>query len=339
MAQKADRPIKVIFWGTPEFVLPVLQKLYHSDLIQLQAVVTAPDRPAGRGMRLTASPVKSWAQKNNLPVFTPDKSSLQSRQWLDQLPPADICLLAAYGQIIPLELLNWPKHGFVNLHPSLLPRYRGASPVAAAIIRGDKLTGMSFMLMDQKLDHGPVIAQFDHPIDWQLNRAQLTQQLFERAAQVVDLVIKHYLAQTSPQSLPFALNWYQPPQAQDHSQASFTPMFDKQAGYLSFDTLQTILQQHVLALSSWPEKIQKLITDVYQDTQADWQLYRLVKGLNPWPGVWTVLPQTINSKFAGKRVKLVDAQFDQAKQQLGQLSAIPAGGQTISWSRLIASSV
>lgn len=151
-----DVSYKIIFAGTPEFAVPALQAIWHSQH-QLVAVYTQPDRPSGRGRTLTMTPVKKWALNHDLPIFTPP--SLKNENALQQLQrlQADVMVVAAYGLLLPPPILETPHYGCINIHASLLPRWRGASPIQSALLAGDSETGITIMQMDQGLDSGDML--------------------------------------------------------------------------------------------------------------------------------------------------------------------------------------
>src|SRR3989304_2949989 len=150
---------RIIFFGTPVFGQIVLRKL-SDDNFNIVAVVTQPNRPVGRDQKLTPSPVKTLANERKIPVLTPaDKTKLLATgSRLLALKPT-LLVVASYGMIIPQEILRLPEKGALNVHPSLLPKYRGASPIQAAILNGETETGVTIILMDEQMDHGPILAQ------------------------------------------------------------------------------------------------------------------------------------------------------------------------------------
>ena len=151
--------MNVLFFGTPDFSVPTLRALIDAPGISVGAVFTQPDRPSGRGGKISLSPIKELALKYTIPVFQPNslrKEFSSLRPALEELGPFDIGVVIAFGQILPLEVLQFPKHGCVNIHASLLPRWRGAAPIQRAIQAGDEETGVCLMRMDQGLDTGPV---------------------------------------------------------------------------------------------------------------------------------------------------------------------------------------
>ena len=159
------QPIPTLIFGSGAFALPVLTCLLDSTLVDVRAVITAPPRPAGRKGELRPSPVAVATQSRGIPTWTP--TSLRERAVLEQLgaEAAELIVLADYGRIIPAAVLEMPGYGALNLHPSLLPRHRGASPVPAAILEADDKTGVTLMRMDEGLDTGPILAQLEVALD------------------------------------------------------------------------------------------------------------------------------------------------------------------------------
>ncbi len=157
--------LNIVFMGTPDFAEESLKKIYESNH-NILAVVTTLDKPKGRGMKLQPTPVKEYALKNNLKIYQPEKvrGNTEFIEEIKTLNPDVICVVA-YGKILPKELLEIPKYGCVNVHPSLLPKYRGSTPIQTAIINGDKTTGVTTMYMDEELDSGDIILQEEIKIE------------------------------------------------------------------------------------------------------------------------------------------------------------------------------
>ncbi len=146
---------KIVFFGNPEFALPALESLIR-EKYQIIGVITAPDKPVGRKHILTSPPVKVLAQKNGLAVYQPENKA-ELLEIMKNLQP-DLAIVAAFGMIFSKEVLSIPKYGFINIHPSILPRWRGPTPIQTAILNGDEKTGITLFLMDEKVDHGPIIS-------------------------------------------------------------------------------------------------------------------------------------------------------------------------------------
>ncbi len=309
-------PTPAIFFGSPPEVIPILKSLIDNPDINLLAVVTQPDRPVGRKKILTPTAVKKFALENHLLTLTPYdlteeflwelKNLLNSSTLAPSPSPLvpDLAVLAAYGQILPHHLLTYPKYGFINLHPSLLPQYRGATPTVAPILKGEATTGLTFMHMDEAMDHGPIIAQFNEAVFPNDTRDTLTSRLFQKAAPILPKVIEAYLnfkkytlhtsngAIEQGSGLSYQLSL--PPTEQSHSQATFTKLLNRHDGFISWQLLELTLNGQPAPLDLFPPKLQALIADLYQPEMSSTFLERLIRALSPWPGVWTTLP---NSKL------------------------------------------
>ncbi|MBI4049305.1 MAG: methionyl-tRNA formyltransferase [Candidatus Doudnabacteria bacterium] len=228
--------MKIIFIGTTKFGIPTLEIL--NTKYQILAVITQPDQPVGRKKTITPPPIKVWAQKNGIPVLQPEKLSDTRNQITDIMP--DLLLVAAYGQLIPKEILDIPKYGSINVHGSLLPKYRGASPTQTAILNGDKTTGITLFLMDEKLDHGPVIAQQTLTIDDHTSYLSLYKRLSETSAGLVSKTLPQWFAgQIKP--IP-----------QDENQASYTKIFSWQDGRIDWTKKASEIEKKILSLNPEP---------------------------------------------------------------------------------------
>jgi methionyl-tRNA formyltransferase len=230
--------IRIVFMGSPDFALPALAALDQN--FSLVGVVTQPDRPAGRGRELTPPPVKVLAQELGLPVIQP--ANLRQPEALEQLQTWDpeIIVVAAFGQILRPNVLDLPPHGCVNVHASLLPRWRGAAPVQAAILHGDKTTGVTIMKMDPGVDTGPILAQKSIPIDPLDNAGTSSPKLAQLGA---DLLVE---------ILPSYVHGEIEPEPQDNSQATYAPMLKKSDGELDFSETAEVLARKVRAYNPWP---------------------------------------------------------------------------------------
>ena len=177
--------MRVVFMGTPAFAIPVLEALNGTPDIEVVGVVTPPDRPGARGRTLVMPPVKSHALAQGLPVLQPPTlRSEKAQQTLANLSP-DVIVVAAYGRFLPPPVLSLPSNGCLNLHPSLLPRYRGPAPVVTAILDGEAATGVSLMVLDQGMDTGPVIAYRQVDLTGEENAETLTADLFRLGAELL----------------------------------------------------------------------------------------------------------------------------------------------------------
>jgi methionyl-tRNA formyltransferase len=229
---------RIVFMGTPDFAVPILQTLLQTQTVA--GVVTQPDRPAGRGQALRPSPVKELALQANLPLYQPaslrpPENAGPIRDWAPEA-----IVVAAYGQILRPHVLSLPPHGCINVHASLLPRWRGASPIHHAILAGDPETGISLMQMDAGLDTGPVYVQEAIPV----HPAETAETLHDRlAARGAEMVHRH---------LDDILAGRLAPQPQDETAATYAPMIKKEEGELDWQEPAVALERRVRAMTPWP---------------------------------------------------------------------------------------
>lgn len=230
--------MRIVFMGSPDFALPSLEALIRD--FDVVGVVTQPDRPAGRGRKLTPPPVKQLAQARSIPVIQP--KSFKGSQALDQLVEwqPEYIVVAAFGQILPPAVLEVPSDRCINVHASLLPRWRGAAPIQAAILHGDEQTGVTIMQMDPGLDTGPILAQQGIPIQPSDTAGDLSDKLADLGAQL--------LADTLPRVASGEIS----PQAQDDERATYAPMLHKSDGLLHFDQPAEQLARQIRAYDPWP---------------------------------------------------------------------------------------
>ncbi len=225
--------------GNPGFSLPTLRTV-HSLWGDPVGVYTAPDRRRGRGLARGFSDIKAFSVEKGWPVFQPPslKREAAIQQFLDLAP--DLVVVAAYGLLIPTEMLNVPKHGFLNIHPSLLPRYRGPSPISSAILDGVEETGVSLMLLDEGMDTGPVLAQQATKILPGERADALTVRLFEMGA--------HLLTESAPQWIDRHI----PPQPQDSDLATYTAKLTREDGRVDWTESAGLLCRRFRAYTPWP---------------------------------------------------------------------------------------
>ncbi|OGZ43924.1 MAG: methionyl-tRNA formyltransferase [Candidatus Ryanbacteria bacterium RIFCSPHIGHO2_02_FULL_45_17b] len=232
--------MKIIFFGTPDFAVTILKALIDAHMSPI-AVVTTPDKPAGRGHIITSPPVKTFVEKYTIPVFQPEK--LKDETFLHTLQNlnADVFVIASYGKILPQNLLDIPLKGTINVHPSLLPRHRGPSPIQSAILAGDSTTGITLMLTDKEMDHGPIIATCSwHIADSNSTYAQLHDKLAELGG---DLLVK---------TLPRWIAGEITPQEQHHPEATYTKLLTKEDGHIDWTKSAKEIDRMVRALNPWP---------------------------------------------------------------------------------------
>lgn len=229
------------FFGTPELAVFVLDELEKAGLVPAR-VVTAPDAPKGRGLILTPSPVKVWAQERGIHVDTPKSLKKLTEEEFKQLFPGDheFAILAAYGKIIPQNLIDIFPKGILNVHPSLLPLYRGASPLEYQLLDGVTEFGTTLMKLDVECDHGPIIGMRQITFDTYPTKAQLGEKGFREGGKM----ITQYLA-------PYLTGVLQPIE-QDHSKATFTKKITKEMGELKLTDNSTENYRKFLAYEGWP---------------------------------------------------------------------------------------
>jgi len=232
--------MKIVFFGTPDYVLPIL-RLVHKKFVTgpgkspIAAVVTQPPRPVGRKQTPSFSPIDKWAHEHKIPIY------YSASDLIENPPDATLGILASYGEIIRKDVINLFPQGILVIHPSLLPKYRGASPVPAAIANGEPITGVSIIKMDEKMDHGPIIAQSKEEILPGETSESLRNRLFEKSAGVLIELLTPYLQGK--------INL----KVQDDAEASFTKLMKKEDGFFNMDEKNPVeIERLVRAMSPWP---------------------------------------------------------------------------------------
>ena len=233
-------PLRLVFMGTPDFAVPALDALLDAghDVV---GVFTQPDRRSGRGRRLSAPPVKEFAETRGLTVFQPVslREDAETRQHISDLAP-DAIVVAAYGLFLPEETLAVPRLGCLNIHPSLLPRHRGPSPIATAIMEGDETTGVTIMLLDEGMDTGPTLSQYETPIGADENCDQLTARLFDVGANLLT------------ETLDLWGDGSITPTPQDDASATVTRRLQRSDGQIDWNDTAESIARRVRAFTPWP---------------------------------------------------------------------------------------
>ncbi|MBL8055160.1 MAG: methionyl-tRNA formyltransferase, partial [Anaerolineales bacterium] len=231
-------PVRLVYMGTPDFAVPSLRAL--TALGQVVGVVTQPDRPAGRGQKLSPPPVKQFALAAGLPIIQPAR--LREPEAMAQLTAwqPDLIVVAAFGQLLKPAVLDLPRWGCLNVHASLLPRWRGAAPIAAALLAGDAETGVTLMRMDPGLDTGPLLARRAEAIRPDDTTPALTARLAEAGAALL------------AEQLPAYLRGELRAEPQDPALATYAPQLKKEDGRLDFSQPAEALARRVRALLPWP---------------------------------------------------------------------------------------
>ena len=273
------KKIRIAYFGSPDFAADFLEKLITdvliNQLIDIKLIVTQPDMQVGRKQILTPTPVKITALKHNLRFLEIGNFLGQ----LDQLEISnfDLALVYAFGELIPKELLGLPKYGFWNIHPSLLPKYRGPSPIATPLINGDETTGVTIIKMDEEIDHGLIIAQQSLTIKKTDQRPDLEKKLTDLAFEMFKKLIGEDTKFFAVFGFPSKNFGIEPLTPQNDKLATYTKKLTKQDGFI---------------------EISKLKNQISKNSE---ELFNLFRGLIPWPGIWTLVD--INGQQ--KRLKII----------------------------------
>lgn len=243
--------IKIIFWGTPEFSLPSLETLIHHGY-DVVTVITNPDEPAGRRQIITPPPAKVLAEKNHIPVFQPH--TLVNANEKFEIPDADLFVVAAYGKIIPQKILELPRFGALNIHPSLLPRWRGPSPIQYTILSGDTQTGVTIIQMDEFMDHGPIVAERQLEIS-KINYTNLHDKLAYEGAQL--------LIKTIPQWLRHEIT----PIPQNDAKVTYSKKLTKDDGRINWSRPADEIERMIRAFNPWPGA-----WTIWPDNEHPWRI-------------------------------------------------------------------
>jgi methionyl-tRNA formyltransferase len=226
--------VRLVFFGTPEFAVPALDAVAREHEVAL--VVAQPDRPAGRGMKMHAPAVAVRAKELGIPLLQPAK--IRTEEFLDAIRRVepDCGIVVAYGRILPATLLAIPTHGFLNVHGSILPRWRGAAPIQRAIEAGDAETGVTIMRVDEQLDHGPMLRIVTTPIDPDERTPALARRLSSLGGEALAEVLR---------AMP-------PDVEQDHASATHAPKIEKEEGQVTFDEPARVIYNRFRAFDPWP---------------------------------------------------------------------------------------
>ncbi|MGI6031450.1 MAG: methionyl-tRNA formyltransferase [Eubacteriales bacterium] len=232
--------MKVLFMGTPDFAVPCLRALTEDPHYQVVGVFTQPDKPQGRKMVLTAPPVKQYALEQGYPVFQPEKMKdgtalAQIQQWAP-----DVIVVVAFGRILPKEILDYPPYGCINIHGSLLPKYRGAGPIQWCVLNGEELAGVTSMQMAEGLDTGDMLLKTSTPIGENETAVELFDRLKELAAENLLRTLEGLKAGTLT------------PEPQKEAESSYAPMLKKEMALIDFSQPAQTVHNHIRGMNSWP---------------------------------------------------------------------------------------
>ena len=293
--------MKIVFFGTPDYVVPVADGLLkhfrtNSNPHPICAVITQSPKPTGREKRLAYSPIDSWAYDKKIPKYF-DPADLLTEEIF-----ADIGILASYGKIIPDSVIKLFKYGILNIHPSLLPLWRGASPIQASIISGDTKTGVSIIKLDKLLDHGAIITQFKDEVANTDTAESLRQRLFTRSSEAMPSLVEAYIAGKIS------------PIKQDEEKATFTRQINKEDAYILPSAINAALQGKTIR-KKWNINFMKDYTKNYSPDSIN----IFIRAMNPWPIAWSKIkiknPSSVKTSAGkqGLRIKIINAHLESFK--------------------------
>ena len=249
--------MRIVFMGTPDFAAASLKKLID-EKYDIAAVFTQPDKPRDRGMKLSYSPVKELALENNIPVYQPTKLRDGTATELIKSLRPDILVVVAYGRILPDDMLEVPKYGAINVHASLLPKYRGAAPIQWAVLNGDKITGVTTMYLASEMDTGDIIYTSETEIGEFETSGELFDRLMVMGAELLDRTLRDIEAGTAPRT------------QQDHSKASYVKMLDKSLSPIEWAKTPREIIKLIYGLQPWPVATAELDGKVFKIYSAEY---------------------------------------------------------------------
>ncbi|MDU2147933.1 MAG: methionyl-tRNA formyltransferase [Paeniclostridium sordellii] len=292
--------MKIVFMGTPEFAVPCLQKIIDEGH-EVLAVVTQPDKPKGRGKKLAMPPVKELALKYNIDVYQPVKAREESFvEKLKEINP-ELIVVVAFGQILPKSILDIPKFGCVNVHASLLPKYRGAAPLNWVIINGEEKTGVTTMYMDVGLDTGDMILKSEIPLDDEITAGELHDKMMVQGAEVlkdtIDLISKGEA----------------PREKQNDEETSYSPIMDKSLGNIDWSKSATDIHNLIRGVNPWPSAY----TTYDKQTMKIWKTKVLDKLSEKTPGtILSVDKNGIEVSTGDKVLQISEIQMSGKKRMI-----------------------
>lgn len=256
--------MRIVFMGTPDFAAASLKKLID-EKYDIAAVFTQPDKPRDRGMKLSYSPVKELALENNIPVYQPTKLRDGTATELIKSLRPDILVVVAYGRILPDDMLEVPKYGAINVHASLLPKYRGAAPIQWAVLNGDKITGVTTMYLASEMDTGDIIYTSETEIGEFETSGELFDRLMVMGAELLDRTLRDIEDGTAPRT------------QQDHSKASYVKMLDKSLSPIEWAKTPREIIKQIYGLQPWPVATAELDGKVFKIYSAEYTQNKTVK--------------------------------------------------------------
>jgi methionyl-tRNA formyltransferase len=259
--------MKIVFMGTPEIAVPCLEKMID-EKHEILGVVTQPDKPKGRGKKLTMSPIKELAVKHDIDVYQPMRA--RDEEFINEIRSLspDLIIVVAFGQILPKEILEIPKFGCVNVHVSLLPKYRGAAPINWVIINGEEKTGVSTMYMDEGLDTGDIILQHEIDLNNDITAGELNDKIMYIGADLLKETVEMIAKGTAPRTV------------QINEESSYAPIMNKSLGKIDFSKSAKEIHNLVRGVNPWPSSY----TTYEDDTMKVWKTKVTDKDSEDKPG-------------------------------------------------------
>jgi methionyl-tRNA formyltransferase len=293
-----------VFFGTDDFSVAVLNELKSASLTP-QIIVCAPDRPSGRGHRMQKCATKIWAEENDVAVMQPEKLDDGFVKELSDAAPKNsptasengwgYFSVASYGKILPQSVIDIPKHGMLNVHPSLIPLYRGASPVESAMLDDAKQTGVTIILVDAEMDHGPILNQEVVEFDEWPSKLEVEDKLAKIGGELLVQAIEPWINKEIKE------------QEQNHSEATFTKKITKEDGLID------------------------ITEENFDKGKIGRQNFLKIQALNPWPGAYFFIKHGEGEKSRDIRVKVTSAKWIADENRLQILSVIPEGRKEMGW--------
>ncbi len=281
---------KYVFFGTPEFAAIILEGLIRANMAPA-AVVCNPDRPVGRKKIITPPPTKALLMKHearSIEILQPEKLDGNFKRQISNIKP-EFGIVAAYAKIIPKDVIELFSRGIIGVHPSLLPKYRGSSPIQSAVLDGEKETGVTLYILDEKVDHGPILAQKRFMVHGSWTYLELQKKLAELGGALL------------VETLPRFLKGEMKPQAQNENEATYTKKFTGEDGFVREADLQSALAG--------------------KDLQKTLEIERKIRALNPEPGAWTMSRSMVHGSWSmdTKRIKLLESEIKDGKLKLKKI--------------------
>lgn len=302
----------IVYFGTPDISASLLKSLIKIPSVKVTHIVTQPDKPVGRKLKITPSAVKTVAGELGIPVLHASDPTLST-----VLMEADLAVVFAFGDIIKDGLLALPHNGFWNIHPSLLPLFRGSSPIVYPLMLGETKTGVTLMQMDSLMDHGPIIEQAEVAIDPIESKESLTTKLLETASTILSDMLKD-LAQNQRVAV----------HEQDHERATNTRLIKKEHGFIARETLSKMLTNTPLIEEELPRLVHDYLTrhniekEDYITQPSGHILWNYYRALTPWPGIWTLIERD------GNEIRLILRELDFIPETSGvQIKTVQVEGR------------